>query len=766
MSSKNNLKMGHTVVDTDRLFTIDPITREIENDNLKKLYLLQGDHNSERYTFQIPRYIEGHDMLSCNVVQMYYINIETNGRDKKHSTGVYTIDDLKVSDEDETMLTCTWLISRNATNYAGGLSFMLRFACLTDSEINYRWNTKTCSKINVVDSLNSDLAFEDEYVDIIEQWKENLKSELEGYLDVQVANQVDLVQIDTNTKNIEMLNRSLDLSTADLTDKINNVDSELTTYIGTQAARIDNIVALPNGSTTGDAELMDIRVGADGVTYESAGSAVREQINSVDNDLKRSVGKRAYTNIAHDLLSGNEQVSVNDANTFKTIGQFGRYIGFNVTSGKYYLLCLKVAINSDNEVSTGAVNMALTEKNNGTGTHGTTIAASPDINLAKIISGEWDGFYYHLILATTTGEYYPNAYVTSAGSGLLSLTVENLCVVELDDSIEYETVVSKIKENGYSKKIAYYMIDDIFSGIQDTANSNTKRIIDIESVTTFWQNSVVCYGDSLTEGHNATANYPTRLQTKLGSSWEVIDQGIGGETTLEIMGRIGNQPIIVEPFTMPNGSAYANRVPITVKSNIGAEVNIMQRVAKWDHVNPVWVDGVKGNIGWTAEEGTFFWFISDDCDDTKFGHVISRPTPIVSHSQNYTNGVYVVFMGQNGGYDTVQELVDQYVNISEHNKTNRFIFVGLTSENKEYRSELEKAMTVRFGRKYINLRDYMVNYGLEDVGLTATSEDESYISEGKVPPSLLSDSVHGNDYYYEILATQVYKRGVELGYWE
>ncbi len=172
----------HSVYDSDIHFSINPVTRTIKNES-GKVTLIQHDHNSERFTFEIPRKVEEHDMSLCNKVQVHFINIDSSTKEK-HSD-IYEVVDLQISPESDDVVICSWLVSGNATRFVGSLNFVIRFSCVAeDGTIEYAWNTAVHSGISVSSGIyNSDVIYE-EHFDVLEQWKAELMADLGGNVTV------------------------------------------------------------------------------------------------------------------------------------------------------------------------------------------------------------------------------------------------------------------------------------------------------------------------------------------------------------------------------------------------------------------------------------------------------------------------------------------------------------------------------------------------------------------------------------------------------
>lgn len=98
--------------------------------------------------------------------------------------------------------------------------------------------------------------------------------------------------------------------------------SERLKEIATERARIDQLTKKGEGSTTGDAELADIRVGNEGATYSNAGNAVRSQTKDVPAMMDNL--QSPYVDIS--LL---EQGSLNNTGTEITSSKVLRSVKFH-----------------------------------------------------------------------------------------------------------------------------------------------------------------------------------------------------------------------------------------------------------------------------------------------------------------------------------------------------------------------------------------------------------------------------------------------------
>ena len=129
------------------------------------------------------------------------------------------------------------------------------------------------------------------------------------------------------------LKTKLDGISEDYNGKFETVDGELDTLtegLATANGRIDNIVALPEGSTTGDAELADIRVAANGTTYATAGEAVRtmdSQFLTQLNAMKTGFDGVEYPSPAA-MVQGEDQLLQNQIDAKTDLSTTNNYLNY------------------------------------------------------------------------------------------------------------------------------------------------------------------------------------------------------------------------------------------------------------------------------------------------------------------------------------------------------------------------------------------------------------------------------------------------------
>lgn len=283
----------HGVYDKDKHFKIDPITRQIENAT-GKVVLIQHDHDSERFTFEIPKTVEGHDMSNCNAVQIHYLNIEATT--KTDTEGLYEVDDLKDSNiinqqgENEDVVVFSWLISRNATQYVGSLNFVVRFKCVEDDgTVTYEWSTAIHKGITISESIYNSEVVVAEYADVLEKWRASLFFNTDGVTEDVAMGGHKITGMGSPTNDADAATKgyvddalkNIDLSGVDASDKVSKAGDIMAGQLDMNGNKIIGIGTPTDDADAANKAYVDNKVGS---------IDVRQQLNALSAELPTKLG--------------------------------------------------------------------------------------------------------------------------------------------------------------------------------------------------------------------------------------------------------------------------------------------------------------------------------------------------------------------------------------------------------------------------------------------------------------------------------------------
>ena len=614
-----------------------------------------------------------------------------------------------------------------------------------------------------------------------------------------------------------------------------------------QKTRIDNLSTLKEGSTTGDAELIDGRTGADGTIYPNIGDAIRTQCGNISNVL---LHKKTYTGNEININESNGNCTIKTASETTVYTHAKNYLPFEISTadfenksyyvehGENYIVGKALAGEQYKNFKLKTIYLPA----------GTYILSRK----VEVISGTATGNYGWIYVKNEdTNEYINSLPITKNTEKIKLSTGANITVdlyinmngtVTQDLTVKFselqiekgETVSSYEKYKGEIKtgkllnfrifpNMSIYNSNDISMEISTMGNKEFIEKADLDPIKKDIQDlqnntnenptyNVICWGDSLTNGTgnnqlkpstetNSDCSYPAVLGRKLGTDYNVINGGVGGETSWMVASRQGGMTIQILPTTIP-----ATTTPVRVYLK-GQEQDCFydNTKGKWTYlkdnlsyniavdgnarINPCYINEIEGTLtrnlissgnpdpttGETVQTNTYAYYFTR----AKAGEEYRFTTPrnlVTYGSKNYNNHINIIWVGQNdapphdGKYITQRGCEDRIQNMINHIKSKKYIVMHHPSGTNAEAVEDEQVWNQKFGEHFLNIRQYIATYGVLianelGAGITISTSDQELINNGKIPACLRIDGVHGNYWYYQVVARAVYEKGQDLGYW-
>ena len=275
-------------------------------ETLQSIIFIEFDVNTKKITFLRGDNIVDYDSNATSVyVRVKYKNLSGNtvyltpSELKDYKFSLYTI---KPATNNVNLIRGEVTDELKENVYGGVVKFEIPRKCtnrlgIVKCEIHINQGNKTIGSSTFVLDVKQSLvtAFDDELLGdedfpvlkqlILEIQKDsNIDDNNRNKITTYSSDKIETIKEDLSSQIIDNDNRienrieniKEDLS-SQIKEKASNVDLE------TERQRINNLTSLPEGSTTGDAELIDGRIGVDGFAYDNIGSAIRKQINELKN---------------------------------------------------------------------------------------------------------------------------------------------------------------------------------------------------------------------------------------------------------------------------------------------------------------------------------------------------------------------------------------------------------------------------------------------------------------------------------------------------
>jgi len=340
----------------------------------------------------------------------------------------------------------------------------------------------------------------------------------------------------------------------------------------------------------------------------------------------------------------------------------------------------------------------------------------------------------------------------------------------------------------------------------DRLGYTSLKNVDIEAskrkIDSLIDDKIVLWGDSL------TIDIAPVLQGYL-SGIDCVNAATGGENVFDIACRQGGIPLRLENQTVLLGDGFRVAVGVIDSDNEidglvvwwnDSTIRVKQFLAQGDQdtINPCYVDGIKCHLI-RVSPGVFYLNRLDVGEDR-----ILLPGTIIetAATRNLRNAMCTIMnVGQNGGYTSIQDLINIYDAMIDNLKTKDYIIIGLHAGTTQLggtvtTAQVNDALEKRYGSRFINFYKYAtepvsINYGagnvtttmaLHDAGITTPTSspytanygsgdisfdgDATDISNGRMPSSLRRDDTHLNRLGDIVISELIVKKLKALGYVE